>query len=119
VCPYNREHLFGQIVDDEMRPKSFGRIAQSAWEELPCHYPDVELDAFVVMPNHVHGIIVILANDVAEANPVGAEVRDGLVGAIHELSVRARLVGPYGNRPKHHARAGGQCCWGRSLAGSR
>ncbi len=71
-----------------LRPNVFGRIVQSAWEDLPRHYSNVELDAFVVMPNHVHGIVVILANGEAEANPVGAGCEEAVVGAIHELPLR-------------------------------
>jgi hypothetical protein len=128
LCTHNRERLFGEVIDDEMRPNELGRIVQTAREGLARHYPDVELDAFVVMPNHVHGIVVILANGVAEANPIGRDDRDGFVGAIHELPVRARSVGAYENRreadranqgPRRSVRAAGKCCWGRSSAGSR
>jgi len=67
---------------------------QSAWEGLARHYPDVELDAFVVMPNHVHGIVVILANDVAEANPIDLDDDRAFVGAH-----RSGPNGEFMNRP--------------------
>ena len=66
ICTHNRTCLFGDIVDGEMRLNEDGRLAQSVWEALPKHYSHVELDAVVVMPNHVHGIIVLTAT------PVGA-----------------------------------------------
>ncbi len=78
LCTHNRECLLGEIVHDEMRPNDFGRIVQTAWAELPGHYPNVQLDAFVVMPNHVHGIIIITLPDAAH----------GPVGAIYELPLR-------------------------------
>jgi REP element-mobilizing transposase RayT len=59
ICTKDREGRFGEIVDGDMRMNDFGGIAQSRWNDLPNHYPNVKLDAFVVMPNHVHGIIVL------------------------------------------------------------
>ena len=58
-CTQNRECFFGDVVDGEMRLSGIGRIAHACWLEIPKHFPFVQLDAFVVMPNHVHGIIVI------------------------------------------------------------
>ena len=74
ICTHNRTCLFGDIVDGEMRLNEDGRLAQSVWEALPKHYSHVELDAVVVMPNHVHGIIVLTAT------PVGAGCRYEIVG---------------------------------------
>ncbi len=54
-----REINFGEIVDDAMQANEAGRIAVAVWAELPAHFPCVDTDAFVLMPNHVHGIIVI------------------------------------------------------------
>jgi putative transposase len=54
-----REHacLFGAVVYDEVKPNRLGRIVESCWAAIPDHFPIVRLDAFVVMPNHVHGIV--------------------------------------------------------------
>ena len=60
ICAYKRQHLFGAISDDEMGLNTLGCIAQTCWEELPMHFAKAELDAFVIMPNHVHGILVII-----------------------------------------------------------
>lgn len=65
TCTYNRVCLFGDIRGDEMRLNAFGRIVERCWYALPNHYPNVELDAFVVMPNHIHGIILLVGDDVA------------------------------------------------------
>jgi len=59
ICTNNRECLFGEVVDGEMRWNDAGRMVNKCWYEIPAHFPHVELDAFVVMPNHVHGIIVV------------------------------------------------------------
>jgi REP element-mobilizing transposase RayT len=58
VVAHRRERLFGEVVDREMRLNRLGRILNHAWMDLPNHYPYAELDVFVVMPNHVHGIVV-------------------------------------------------------------
>ena len=56
-----RECLFGEIVDGEMHLNEYGEIVQKWWNEIPIHFPNVELGAFVIMPNHVHGVIWITA----------------------------------------------------------
>ena len=69
ICTRNRECLLGDVEEGEMHLSEFGRLAQTTWEDLPRHYPHVRLDAWIVMPNHVHGIIVL--TDVDDT-PVGA-----------------------------------------------
>ena len=63
ICTYNHEHYFGGIVDGEMDLSDIGKIAWRFWGEIPNHFPFVILNAFVVMPNHVHGIIIIDKTD--------------------------------------------------------
>jgi len=60
ICTDNRESLFGKIVDGVMRLNDAGIMIQSVWNEIPAHYPGSDIDEFVIMPNHVHGIIVIV-----------------------------------------------------------
>ena len=60
LCAQKRECLFGAVVDDVMRLNDVGRIVQNVWDALPDHYSCVELDSFVVMPNHIHGIVVLI-----------------------------------------------------------
>jgi len=59
ICTQNREHYFGEITNGSMYLSEIGHLANKYWLEIPEHFPFVELDAFVVMPNHVHGIIII------------------------------------------------------------
>ncbi len=54
-----RECLFGDVIGTDMRSSDYGRIADECWAAIPDHFPNVELGAYVVMPNHVHGIVVI------------------------------------------------------------
>ncbi len=66
ICTANRECYFGEIVETQnlaspyqMEYSELGKIANQCWIEIPKHFPFVILDKFVVMPNHVHGIIII------------------------------------------------------------
>ena len=59
ICTQNRECLFGEMVDEAMRLNAAGKVVEECWQGIPTHFPHVELDEFVVMPNHVHGILVI------------------------------------------------------------
>ncbi len=71
VCAHERSCLFGDVVDADMRLNDAGRLVQTAWDELPGRFTGVELDGFVTMPNHVHGIVVIVQG-AAKRGAVGA-----------------------------------------------
>ena len=59
IVAKDRACLFGEVVSGEMRGNGFGGDVRSVWDGLPSHYPGVECDEFVVMPNHVHGILLL------------------------------------------------------------
>jgi putative transposase len=59
ICTWQRESLFGEVTDGENQWSNMGQVVQECWAALPEHFPHVELDAFVIMPNHVHGILVL------------------------------------------------------------
>jgi putative transposase len=61
ICTHERQSLFGDVVDDVMQLSKLGLLAETYWHSISEHYPTVELDAFIVMPNHVHGILVFTA----------------------------------------------------------
>jgi hypothetical protein len=71
VCTAHWKRLFGEIVDDEMTLSEIGRMAHNYWLQIPAHFPFTVLDAFVIMPNHVHGIIVIDADAAVETPYLG------------------------------------------------
>ena len=60
LCLYGRACLFGHIENAEMILNDSGRTAQQCWLEIPRHYPNVVLHEYVIMPNHVHGIVQIV-----------------------------------------------------------
>jgi REP element-mobilizing transposase RayT len=70
--------LFGHVVDGKMEMNQAGKIIESIWHRLPERFPQITLDEFVIMPNHIHGIVLING-----------------VGAIHELPLpRRRMILP-------------------------
>jgi len=73
ICTQNHLFLFGDVVEGRMLLNDAGSMVQTVWEGLPRRFPNVQLDAYVVMPNHFHAIVIIV--DVHP--PVGAP----LVGA--------------------------------------
>jgi len=63
ICTKNRIYFFGNVVDDEMILNDIGLIADNCWLQIPEHFPFVKLGEHVVMPNHVHGIVIIGKSD--------------------------------------------------------
>lgn len=59
ICTDARAKYFGQIINNEMSFSKMGLVAEKYWKEIPAYYPFVNLDAFIIMPNHIHGIIII------------------------------------------------------------
>ncbi|MBP8944301.1 MAG: hypothetical protein KBG25_00115 [Paludibacteraceae bacterium] len=76
IVTYQRQCLFGNIFNGEMMLNECGEIVKNWWQEIPNHYSNVQLDEWVIMPNHIHGIIIINEN-----NDVNVE-------AIHELPLQ-------------------------------
>lgn len=67
LCAFQRECLFGDIVTGEMRLNGIGLIVSECWQRIPVHFPDIEVDEFIVMPNHFHAILL-------KTEPMGANV---------------------------------------------
>ena len=59
ICTKKRKHFFGEIINKEMQLNDAGKLAEQYWLEIPNHFPFIELGNFVVMPNHMHGILII------------------------------------------------------------
>jgi putative transposase len=59
ICTRERECLLGEVVHGEMRLHPLGKMAAAGWHAIPHHFPRVVLDEGIIMPNHIHGIIVI------------------------------------------------------------
>lgn len=63
ICTQNRECLFGDVVDGEIHLNDVGIMIRDVWRKIPEHFPHAEIDEFIVMPNHFHGIIMICRDD--------------------------------------------------------
>ncbi len=59
ICTHKRRLAFGHVENGEVRLHPFGHVAQEHWLAIPSHYPNVSLDGFIVMPNHLHGILFL------------------------------------------------------------
>jgi putative transposase len=59
ICAFKREHIFGEILEGQMQHNAIGQIVLKEWERMNKLRPEVTSDAFVVMPNHVHGVVWI------------------------------------------------------------
>jgi putative transposase len=78
IVTKNKENYLGKIVANKVVLTNMGEIAKSCWLQIPEHFPNIRLDEFVIMPNHVHGIIVILhkAEDDRFTFPDSSEIAD-------------------------------------------
>jgi len=75
TCTYDRKHFFGEIKNGKMQVSPVGAIAHVLWFEIKNHAKHIELGEFVVMPNHVHGILILNGNDRGNVN--GRDVANG------------------------------------------
>jgi REP element-mobilizing transposase RayT len=97
ICTQNRLCLFGDIVDGTIRLNAAGSAVQVVWNELPLRFARLELDTFVVMPNHIHGIAAFVGaglalpgeKGAASSTPTRGDVVGGMVGG-------ARMLGDVG-----------------------
>lgn len=94
ICTQDRECSFGNIVDGKMRLNNLGEVVAESWQWLAIRYRHVELDEWIVMPNHFHGILVIVnecrsgsrtapTTDVGKRKPLGR-----LIGAFKTVSTK-------------------------------
>lgn len=59
ICTLNRGCFLGGIIDGTLRLSEVGKMAEKYWREIPDHFENIRLDEFIIMPNHIHGIVVI------------------------------------------------------------
>jgi putative transposase len=59
ICSNDKLYIFGRITNNTVKLNSFGEAVESAWKKIPVHFPEVNNEVFIVMPNHIHGIISI------------------------------------------------------------
>ncbi len=86
ICTEKRLPLFGSVADDAMLTNSAGKMIERWWLELPRKFPRVEIDEFVIMPNHVHGLLFINGADVAVHDPSARDGEGGHTGPPLQVS---------------------------------
>jgi putative transposase len=105
ICVQEKDRpLFGKIIDGRMQLSHMGEIVWKCWNQLPRHYPNVRLDEFVVMPNHVHGIIWLVGPN--GGGGVGARddgARDDVGAGLQNRNIKDAKPA----RTAHEAHAGG------------
>ena len=79
ICTKDRQPFFGEIVDGKMKRNKLGEIAHKFWSEIPSHHSNVSIDEFVIMPDHLHGILIL--SDTCEA-----------VATLHATSLRSETT---------------------------
>lgn len=91
LCTQNRDYLFGDVEDGKMILNKYGRVVDSFWNNLPERYP-IEIDDYVVMPNHFHGVINIVGANVGEIHEspqLKSPHRD-----VNDIKVRRKMILP-------------------------
>lgn len=81
ICTPWRRPYFGRMARGEIRRNVSGQIVTECWSALPDHFPDILIDAFVVMPDHVHGIVVIRSST-GRITPGQSAVIPGSLAAV-------------------------------------
>jgi REP element-mobilizing transposase RayT len=93
VVTHGRECLFGEVVDGEMILNEYGTVVQKWWNDISAHFPGVELGEFVVMPNHVHGIIIIHGRGAVPAPYLTTEEQGGGTPPLQKIPTLGQIVG--------------------------
>lgn len=75
ICTNGKACVFGEIKDDNIALSEIGKVVHEHWMDVPKHFPSVELDDFVIMPNHFHGIIIL--NEPRKGETPEKQIRTG------------------------------------------
>ncbi|MCL2074306.1 MAG: transposase [Marinilabiliaceae bacterium] len=115
ICCQNNVHRFGTIENGAMILNKYGQIVQMVWNELPQHYPNVQLGEFVVMPNHIHGIIIISYDNIARNVGAGFKPAPTQPAPTHGLSEIVRGLKTFSARKINELRnSQGEKLWQRN-----
>ncbi len=94
ICARDKKLMFGEIANGEIYLNEAGSIVQAVWSSMPERFPHVKLDAYMIMPNHMHGIIELLESDVDRANNASRAAQSIVSerNVINPLSARKRAA---------------------------
>ena len=111
ICAFQKQNIFGTVENSRVRLSPIGEIARACWVDMPNHFPSVKVDTFIVMPNHVHGILAI-EERARRAMPLPddkrlEDFRDPVPGSVptmvrsYKSSVTKRVRDIIGDRAMH------------------
>jgi putative transposase len=89
ICTYNRESVFGEIMDGTMHLNTAGDIVAEQWRALPDRYDGVSLGEFIIMPNHMHGILIIDGNGENQGSASSAPTLGAIIRCLKSRSAIA------------------------------
>jgi REP element-mobilizing transposase RayT len=95
VCTQNRACLFGEVAGDKISLNEVGQLAEALWRDLPTDFPTIALDTFIVMPNHIHGIVVLPDRTAVGAALVAAREDDRARAATRAAPALSDVVGAF------------------------
>lgn len=106
ICVDNRKHYFGEIKNDQMILSELGKIVDQIWNEIPNQFKNTVLDAYQIMPDHFHGIIIIKENNKKNLiNQIPTEFKSGIKNNPMELKTitLGRIIRWFKGRVKFEA----------------
>ena len=109
ICSKNNHCYFGEVLEGEMKLSNIGVLADVVWYEIPNHANNVELGPFVVMPNHIHGVIILHGNNsVSKKNDQKESKTDIPIGKTRfqaqGKNTVSSIIGSYKSAVTKHAR---------------
>jgi putative transposase len=90
---HRHRRLFGRVVDSQMQLNELGQIAAACWQEIPQHFAHVRIDAWVIMPSHVHGILEITPKDASPFSRTPTTRK--IIPAANVAGALGTIVGSY------------------------
>lgn len=87
IVTKNRENIFGKIINKKVILNEYGEIAKECWKGIPKHNKNIILDEYCIMPNHIHGIIVVVGNRHACSLQNACSLRDDTKRNIQKIPV--------------------------------
>lgn len=91
ICTQAREPLFGTVEEDRVRHTPVGDMVAAAWREIPARHPAVAVDQFVVMPDHLHGILILTLEDRATSARESSSL-SSIIGAFKSITTHRYAV---------------------------
>ena len=86
ICTQNREHFFGVVQNGTVQLSEIGKISEQLWIEIPNQFPFIELGSFVVMPNHVHGVLIV--NKIVSPSVETRFIASNNIGSLDNIETR-------------------------------